>query len=1224
VARDAYRLKYNDVYTKESKGAKTPDDLKAARRKAADDASALSENIRRQNANARNPEHIADLDGAARVNLDDHALLKELGADPSILNGIKNGDTTAQALAYLLREAKDWAPLRKTLVSQIREGRGLQDFRDMGAVDNATFGALKKAAEKFGESQELTVFGSYGTDLVTFANRHMLVAATRAGRINLHSLMAAYGRGGEAMVLGRIVPDMAKVGGPFSDAGDFDFAVYRSRDNSLPGNEALVWNKDQQVVQAEIVKKLLPDNKQHLPADFDYAKYENEVLRGFDTSYRGRARFGFDESTQSYQFLGRVQSLMYGEGGAILRDFPEFFGRGPAGQKAQAGISARFNVENLERIGWWTAGIPYFWNDLAQRSQSTNQWFNSGDLKDYGSLATLYLRGVGTFVGAFARLIGPPPRPAASATSYNAYIVSAYVPHSYGIGSFVPVPPAPPSGIGPHSGRPDLGAPMSTVPSYYAVPSTPNAPSTIPATISPSTSPNVGPLGFAELSDAVLFDLPFAQPALLNGAFDASTANGRPTLWQSFGNVAVVSGRAVLSETAGRLYSDLSQTFIVPSGARRLSLTITIDQLRQIRGQPGDAFEVALLDAETGLSLAGTARNLTETDTVFNLQADGTRRLSSAASISANNGNTLTLSIDLSGIDAGTAATLYLDLISFGTADSSVSIDDVQIVTGPSLSVGLDPSTDGGILGDNLTNVSPIILIGTTQPLQAVTLDLDGDGFDDGTTTADDTGQFQFRGILLRDGENPIRLQATSADGSALLETLIVLDRTAPRFLAADINRGAAQRSMVSTLVLRFSEDVAGTFVSDDLVLRNFTTGVDVEASLIRRDVQTDRSIVLSFPDLTGGSLADGNYLLAFRHSGITDAAGNRLEGDVQVSFFRYFGDSDGDRDVDYLDAFRLRDVLRNVGSTTASLEIFDRNADSILGADDLSAFQIRQLTFLPPLPPGTRLDPKNASPANTPGKLAERRGNPTFSPTARATANPGLLRRLEPAKPPKPETTTKQVEPTWRNRASILSRSHKVSTTTSVHHRSMPVFPQRIEAGLARTPTSRDRDSRSPLTRSETSRIAVDDVRRMTPMPASAAKVVNARPLTAAMAALIAQRSELPPLSHGTDGSARNSGGRIEPSRSSGPISAAIADIAWVTPGRGPAPLLSPPAPPPVRNDFHPTSAAQKRASKPTETRPSASSEAMYRGLQTIASPDLLLRQLAWESVVPLPPLAP
>jgi hypothetical protein len=69
---------------------------------------------------------------------------------------------------------------------------------------------------------------------------------------------------------------------------------------------------------------------------------------------------------------------------------------------------------------------------------------------------------------------------------------------------------------------------------------------------------------------------------------------------------------------------------------------------------------------------------------------------------------------------------------------------------------------------------------------------------------------------------------------------------------------------------------------------------------------------VLTFvgTEFVGGSLADGNYTLTVLADRVHDRWGRELDGDNDGStggdrvdaFFRLFGDSDGDRDVDLAD----------------------------------------------------------------------------------------------------------------------------------------------------------------------------------------------------------------------------------------------------------------------------------------------------------------------------------
>lgn len=88
----------------------------------------------------------------------------------------------------------------------------------------------------------------------------------------------------------------------------------------------------------------------------------------------------------------------------------------------------------------------------------------------------------------------------------------------------------------------------------------------------------------------------------------------------------------------------------------------------------------------------------------------------------------------------------------------------------------LDPATDSGTPGDEFTSFSPVNLIGSTSPSQQIFLDTDGDGFDDGTVTADETGQFRFDSIPLVEGTTEIEIQTPSVAGVAELKQAFTID----------------------------------------------------------------------------------------------------------------------------------------------------------------------------------------------------------------------------------------------------------------------------------------------------------------------------------------------------------------------------------------------------------------------------------------------------------------
>jgi hypothetical protein len=174
---------------------------------------------------------------------------------------------------------------------------------------------------------------------------------------------------------------------------------------------------------------------------------------------------------------------------------------------------------------------------------------------------------------------------------------------------------------------------------------------------------------------------------IVNGAFDVVDVTATDYGWMAVGQAGVANGQGVLSEDP-RLASRLVQTFTVPEQAQVLRFELLGADFLANDDGPSDAFEVALLDM-AGNAVAGTIP-VANSDALFNLQAGG--KVFAAASVSASglidrNGGRLTVdqpvtvSIDLSGIAAGTVLTLYFDLLGFSGAASRLRIDNVNIVS---------------------------------------------------------------------------------------------------------------------------------------------------------------------------------------------------------------------------------------------------------------------------------------------------------------------------------------------------------------------------------------------------------------------------------------------------------------------------------------------------------------------------------------------------------------
>jgi hypothetical protein len=155
-----------------------------------------------------------------------------------------------------------------------------------------------------------------------------------------------------------------------------------------------------------------------------------------------------------------------------------------------------------------------------------------------------------------------------------------------------------------------------------------------------------------------------------------------PTTWNTLGATNIINGTATLTEQSQKL-SELTQAFIIPTGAKTLQFTIKDNHL--ITGDTtktaNDAFEVALLDTNTFNPLAGTSIGLNHTDSLLNIQANGTIHKSDKVTITALTNNSSIVTIDLTQITPSTQATLYFNFLGFGARTSTVTIDDVKLFT---------------------------------------------------------------------------------------------------------------------------------------------------------------------------------------------------------------------------------------------------------------------------------------------------------------------------------------------------------------------------------------------------------------------------------------------------------------------------------------------------------------------------------------------------------------
>jgi PKD repeat protein len=172
--------------------------------------------------------------------------------------------------------------------------------------------------------------------------------------------------------------------------------------------------------------------------------------------------------------------------------------------------------------------------------------------------------------------------------------------------------------------------------------------------------------------------------AINNGSFDTNTD------WYTRGDSHILNGQAILSENSPYL-SHLSQTFVIPQGAKALQFTLVNTDLKTNNTAlaPNDAFEIALLNHNTNTSVLTPLSGLSQTDALLNIQTNGQTYFSNAVTLvgATTSGNTLnlktprTVQIDVSTLTPGTIVTLYFDLLGFGAQNSTITIDDVQILS---------------------------------------------------------------------------------------------------------------------------------------------------------------------------------------------------------------------------------------------------------------------------------------------------------------------------------------------------------------------------------------------------------------------------------------------------------------------------------------------------------------------------------------------------------------
>ncbi len=361
------------------------------------------------------------------------------------------------------------------------------------------------------------------------------------------------------------------------------------------------------------------------------------------------------------------------------------------------------------------------------------------------------------------------------------------------------------------------------------------------------------------------------------------------------GSVTALGGQARLTENGSFLVS-LQRGFTVPAGALSLAFDLAAVGLEPGGGGIPDAFEVSLLDG-TGASLVPVHRS--GATSFFNASWGA----SSLASGVTFDGRTVTL--DLSGLAPGTAATLYFDLIGNPPGSSSfVAIDAVRVATGMTYddsrtamplagpfvaAAGLD---SGDVDGDGRLDL--VVVDASADRLVVFNGDGAG-GFVRSELDLSGRGSSPHDvSIAPLSAGDEIADVAIAMFGSSSLLTPVLFDGDAPYVLstAPDLAAGEWSESLTQIAIV-FSEPLvdlgpsAQHSASNPLAyeLRHTGTGALVDWSSVQYDPLTATVALGIAPSV----LVDGDYLLSIAGAdpqwGLVDVGGNRLLGGADSTF---------------------------------------------------------------------------------------------------------------------------------------------------------------------------------------------------------------------------------------------------------------------------------------------------------------------------------------------------
>ncbi|WP_146460163.1 SdrD B-like domain-containing protein [Rubripirellula tenax] len=344
----------------------------------------------------------------------------------------------------------------------------------------------------------------------------------------------------------------------------------------------------------------------------------------------------------------------------------------------------------------------------------------------------------------------------------------------------------------------------------------------------------------------------------------------------------------------------------------------------------------------------------------------------SQGNVQIRNGQNQLVRILPADYDTGNASGLAVAEVPHGEARLNDGVDDVQSNVDFLIQSGFetnDIELSETSINENVDTSSADVLFAELSAVDASPIAqrffalVAGDGDDDNSKFVVVGNELRLKQGEVIDYETQSTYQVRVMVGNhtgTLLEkqlTLSVNNLVEINKSNVTINGGENQRSRVDTMTIEFDTDVilqAGAIT----VTKRGTGGGLAGVVISPLPGATARIFTLTFSGnfTEFGSLADGNYQLTVDASKIVsvdgtglDANGDGITGDnfefgdvASDKFFRYYGDVDGDRDVDGSDFLYFRGAYGKSLGQVGYSQSFNFNLDSIVNGSDFLQFRGR------------------------------------------------------------------------------------------------------------------------------------------------------------------------------------------------------------------------------------------------------------------------------------------